>query len=141
MRHCRSGATSRAADWPRRREYFPTGTSAVFCLCALGAREELVGVSHECDHPAGVGELPVLTIPKVAARPTSLGVDRAVRDLVRASLAVYDLDLDRTRPDSPVVRAHGRLVFEWADVCDGWTVSQRTHLAITHETGGEIDSV
>ncbi len=55
--------------------------------------------------------------------------------------AVYELGLHWTRADSPVVRARGRLEFEWGDVCDGWTVSQRTHLAITHEDGGEIESV
>ncbi len=58
-----------------------------------------------------------------------------------AHRAVYDLVLGELRGDSPVVRAWGRLEFEWADVCDGWTVSQRTHLAIGNEDGGEIESI
>ncbi len=58
-----------------------------------------------------------------------------------AHRAVYDLGLGELRGDSRVVRAWGRLEFEWADVCDGWAVSQRTHLAISSEDGGEIESI
>jgi ABC-type hemin transport system substrate-binding protein len=35
--------------------------SATEIICALGASEELVGVSHECDHPPEVAGLPALT--------------------------------------------------------------------------------
>jgi hypothetical protein len=55
--------------------------------------------------------------------------------------AVYGLGLGETRGDSSVVRAWGQLEFEWADVCDGWAVSQLTHLAIDREDGGEIESI
>jgi iron complex transport system substrate-binding protein len=40
--------------------------SATEIICALGASQELVGVSHECDHPAEVAELPVLTCSRQA---------------------------------------------------------------------------
>ena len=36
----------------------PSGTELV---CALGMRDALVGVSHECDYPCGVEQLPRLT--------------------------------------------------------------------------------
>ena len=38
--------------------------SATEIVCALGARDLLVGRSHECDFPEDVKELPVLTSPK-----------------------------------------------------------------------------
>jgi hypothetical protein len=54
--------------------------------------------------------------------------------------AVYALDLGTARSDSSVTQARGRLEFEWDDVCDGWTVSQRTSLSVVHRTGGELSS-
>ena len=54
--------------------------------------------------------------------------------------AVYSLGLGTARSDSSVTQARGRLEFEWDDVCDGWTVSQRTSLTVLHRNGGEIDS-
>ena len=36
--------------------------SATEIVCALGAGQNLVGVSHECDHPPEVAGLPALTI-------------------------------------------------------------------------------
>ena len=36
--------------------------SATEIVCALGAGQDLVGVSHECDHPPEVAGLPALTI-------------------------------------------------------------------------------
>jgi len=35
--------------------------SATEIICALGARDALVAVSHECDWPADVSTLPVVT--------------------------------------------------------------------------------
>ena len=33
--------------------------SATEIVCALGLRDQLVGVTHECDYPAGVETLPM----------------------------------------------------------------------------------
>ena len=54
--------------------------------------------------------------------------------------AVYSLDLGTARGDSNVTQARGRLEFEWDDVCDGWTVRQRTSLSVVHRNGGEVNS-
>ncbi len=54
--------------------------------------------------------------------------------------AVYSLDLGTARGDSNVTQARGRLEFEWDDVCDGWTVRQRTFLRVVHRSGGEVNS-
>jgi hypothetical protein len=54
--------------------------------------------------------------------------------------AVYALELGHARIDSNVTQAEGRLEYEWDDVCDGWTVRQRTLLTLVHRTGQAIQS-
>lgn len=54
--------------------------------------------------------------------------------------AVYALDLGQARSDSNVTQAEGRLEYEWDDVCDGWTVRQRTLLTMMHRSGQSIQS-
>jgi iron complex transport system substrate-binding protein len=90
--------------------------SATEMVCAVGARDELVGVSHECDHPAGVASLPILTRPRRALPEPSADIDRAVRAILNDALAVYELELDelaRVDPDVVVTQ----------DLCDVCAVS------------------
>ena len=42
-----------------------------------------------------------------------------------AHRAIYDLGLERATSGSGIVGARGRLVMEWADTCDGFTLNQR----------------
>jgi len=54
--------------------------------------------------------------------------------------AIYGLALAKQEMGStPVVAARGKLEFEWADVCDGWAVRQRSRIIVTHQDGSEID--
>ncbi len=85
-------------------------------MCALGVRDELVGVSHECDHPPGVERLTVLTRPRRALPRGSGAIDRTVREIVRDALGVYEIDLDRLREAQPQV-----VVTQ--DLCDVCAVS------------------
>ena len=62
--------------------------------CALGLRERLVGVSHECDYPTDVVGLPVLTEPKLDPRGTSGDIDARVQEIVQEGLSVYRLNTD-----------------------------------------------
>ena len=81
--------------------------SATEMVCAVGARDELVGRSHECDHPAGLEHLPVLTRPRTTFPRKSADIDRAVRQLVDDALAVYELELDelaRVEPELVVTQ-------------------------------------
>jgi iron complex transport system substrate-binding protein len=90
--------------------------SATEVVCAVGARDDLVGVSHECDYPQGVGALPVLTRPRRELPRGSGAIDRAVRAIVQDALAVYEIDLQRleaARPDVIVTQ----------DLCDVCAVS------------------
>jgi iron complex transport system substrate-binding protein len=77
---------------PRIVSLLAAGTEMV---AALGAGDELVGVSHECDHPPEVvAGRPVLTSARVGPLPSSAGVDRTIRELVADALAIYDVDLE-----------------------------------------------
>lgn len=77
--------------------------SATEIVCALGARDDLVGRSHECDYPPSVSALPVLTRSRIAPLPGSSGeIDRAARVALREDLPIYDVDvelLSALRPD------------------------------------------
>ena len=68
-------------------------------VCALGARDELVGVTHECDCPASVTTLPSLTMSRIPEDATSAEIDALVSE-VGGSL--YELDtglLAELQPD------------------------------------------
>ncbi|MEE8506715.1 MAG: DUF1849 family protein [Kiloniellales bacterium] len=53
--------------------------------------------------------------------------------------AVYELTLGQTRANGTMSQARGTLEFEWADVCTGWTVSQRTQVRMATTEGQVID--
>jgi iron complex transport system substrate-binding protein len=77
---------------PRVVSLLPSATEIV---CALGAGDTLVGVSHECDHPAYVRDRPVLTRSRVDAAGASRAIDAAVRGALHGAadaLSVYTVD-------------------------------------------------
>lgn len=77
--------------------------SATEIVCQLGARSQLVGVSHECDHPAGVIGLPVLTCARCLSASDSAAIDRSVNEVLQDALAVYQIDVDKLRELDPDV--------------------------------------
>lgn len=90
--------------------------SATEIVCALGARDELVGRSHECDHPPGVEDVPVLTSARIGPLATSRAIDTAIREVLKDALAVYEIDIDGLRRAAPDV-----IVTQ--DLCDVCAVS------------------
>jgi iron complex transport system substrate-binding protein len=58
---------------------------------ALGCGDQLVGRSHECDHPPGVDALPVVTEPRTPVEGTSLQIDRQLRSILEQALSVYQV--------------------------------------------------
>jgi len=90
--------------------------SATEIVCALGAQAELVGVSHECDFPAGVEKLLVLTRTRRTLPRGSGAIDRAVRKILEDALTVYELDLPKLRETAPQI-----IVTQ--DLCDVCAVS------------------
>ncbi len=90
--------------------------SATEHVCALGGRATLVGVSHECNWPADVVGLPVLTRTRTSLGRESLAIDRSIRNLLTRAVAVYEVDVDAlaaVRPDVIVTQ----------DLCDVCAVS------------------
>jgi iron complex transport system substrate-binding protein len=79
-------------------------------VCALGRGDALVGVTHECDFPAGVERLPHLTTSRIPAAATSGEIDALVR---QHAGSLYELDeplLAALRPDLILTQ-------EQCDVC------------------------
>lgn len=68
--------------------------SATEIVCALGLQQYLVGVSHECDYPAGVAALPVVTNTAIPKGLDSKAIDEKVRELLQTNAALYHLNAD-----------------------------------------------
>lgn len=82
--------------------------SATEMLFALGVGDDVVAVTHECDHPAAVLELPRVTRDVLPGGLSSAEVDAAVRERTQAGSAIYELDaeaLHELRPDLIVTQA------------------------------------
>ena len=76
--------------------------SATEIVCALGARDELVGRSAECDYPASVLSLPAVMRPRAldGDRP-SREIDARVRSVRSTGESLYDLDIELLRSLRP----------------------------------------
>ena len=85
---------------PRIVSFLPAGTEIVH---ALGAGDELVGRSHECDFPSSVVALPVVSRPALKLDGASLEeIDRAVAERMETGASMYEIDevlLRDLRPD------------------------------------------
>ncbi len=75
--------------------------SATEIVCALGYADQLVGRSHECDHPAAVSDLPVCSRPRIRTDTSSAEIDRSVKSIVSRGLSVYEIDEDTLRALAP----------------------------------------
>lgn len=76
--------------------------SATEIACALGLRESLVGVSHECDFPEGVASLPRCSAPRIKTEAPSREIHEDLLARLRRGLSIYEVDfglLDRLKPD------------------------------------------
>jgi iron complex transport system substrate-binding protein len=76
--------------------------SATEILCAIGAGEDLVGITHECDYPEGVRSLPRVTSAALEQAGTSAEIDRHVKAALHAGSSLYNLDselLETLKPD------------------------------------------
>lgn len=62
--------------------------SATEIVCALGAENDLVGISHECDFPDAIRDRPVLTRSRIDVHGTSRAIDTAVREVITDALTL-----------------------------------------------------
>jgi iron complex transport system substrate-binding protein len=77
--------------------------SATEIVCALGLENQMVGRSHECDYPAPVARLPVLTEPKFNPEGLSAEVNQRVMTILADALSVYRVDAAKLRSLEPDV--------------------------------------
>jgi iron complex transport system substrate-binding protein len=75
--------------------------SATEIVCALDLEDQLVGVTHECDHPRGVEHKPKVTRTLIPADASSQRIDQLVREQLVDSKALYTLDFDTLRGLAP----------------------------------------
>ena len=68
--------------------------AATELVCALGARDALVAISHECDYPEDVALLPRVTTSALDRDASSRSIDAAVRTLASSGTPVFVLDAD-----------------------------------------------
>tara|TARA_Y100001970_G_C14206307_1_gene844209 strand:+ start:628 stop:1533 length:906 start_codon:yes stop_codon:yes gene_type:complete len=88
-------------------------SSATEIVCSLGCSELLVGISHECDFPKSITELPVCSKPKFDVDGSSIEVDNQVKSLLRNALSIYDIDdhlISELNPDVIITQSQ-------CDVC------------------------
>ena len=102
----------------------PSATEIVF---AVGAGDEVVGVSHECDYPEAARGLPVLTGSAVETRGLPQAeIDAAISSLLASGGSTYAIDVDRLRdlrPDLVITQA----------LCDVCAVSEGQVHRVVHE--------
>jgi iron complex transport system substrate-binding protein len=82
--------------------------SATEMLFALGIGDEVTAVTHECDYPEAVLDLPKVTRDVIGPGLPPAEIDRAVRELTEQGKAIYELDevaLRRLQPDLIVTQA------------------------------------
>jgi iron complex transport system substrate-binding protein len=82
--------------------------SATEIVCELGLGKDLVAVTHECDFPPFVRDLPKATRTLIPKDAPSAEIDALVRERLKGQRALYSLDLptlEALRPDLIVTQA------------------------------------
>lgn len=70
-------------------------------ICELGFEEQLVGRSHECDHPESIQELPALTNSSVKNTGDSKQIDRDIKSVLENGLSIFSVNASRLAEINP----------------------------------------
>jgi iron complex transport system substrate-binding protein len=76
--------------------------SATEILFAIGAGDDVAGVTHECDFPPQARDLPHVTSSALPHSTRAADIDRHVRNMLHGGSSIYHLDadlLERLQPD------------------------------------------
>ncbi len=87
--------------------------SATEILFAIGAGPEVVGVTHECDHPSAAADRPAVTRDLLPPGLSAAEIDAAVSTGIRDDHTIYALDTDALGAAAPDVVVAQQL----CDVC------------------------
>ena len=107
---------------PRIISLLPGATEIV---CALGAAESLVAISHECDYPPEITHLPRVSTSVVDSSASSHDIDAAVRRVAEGGLPQFALDAE------DIVRLAPTLIITQS-LCDVCAVSDGDVRDIAH---------
>src|SRR3954466_12212299 len=96
---------SRTSASSSRRQSLPCSVMRIVSLVphatellyALGLGDQVVGVTHECDHPTEARELPHVTRDVLPPGLSPSQIDAAVRERTERGEAIYALDTEQLR--------------------------------------------
>ncbi len=118
--------------------------SATEILFAIGAGPDVVGVTHECDYPAGARLLPQLTSSALPQAGSSAEIDRHVRRSLHAGSSLYHLDadlLERLAPDLIVTQELCKVCAVSYDIVDRAAKRLRSDPRIVSLEPSSLDDV
>ncbi|WP_144428214.1 cell envelope integrity EipB family protein [Azospirillum thiophilum] len=79
----------------------------------------------------------LLVASPALAQPAATSM-AAVGAKIQPHRAIYTMSLGSARNGSKVSDVRGRMMFEWADACDGWTTEQRFQLRFVYSEGDDM---
>ena len=83
--------------------------SATEIISFLGLKNQLVGVSHECDFPKEVKEIKKLTKTNIKTNISSFDINLQIEKILKNSLSVYEVDeksIKNIKPDVIITQDH-----------------------------------
>ncbi len=95
----------------------------LLCACAVQA-----AIASPLEQPPAASNA---ISPKAISTPVTVAPHRAV----------YNMTLGSVKNGSNVASVSGRMLFEWADVCDGWAVQQHLNLHFNYADETESNTV
>ena len=81
--------------------------SASEIICDLGLKKSLVAVSHECNYPASLNELPIITSSSIDNSLPQIQIDNLVRTKVAENKSLYEINdqlLNDLAPDTIITQ-------------------------------------
>jgi len=79
-----------------------------------------------------------VAIGAVSLSAVGTGDARSVE--LSAHRALYEITLESVRNGSEITDLSGRMMLEWADACDGWTVNQKVRMVLSHIGGPPLNN-
>jgi iron complex transport system substrate-binding protein len=70
-------------------------------ICALGYKDQLVGISHECDQPESITNLPKLTDSSVKNTGHSFEIDKNIKSLLKNGLSIFNVKAEKLSDINP----------------------------------------
>ena len=78
-------------------------------ICALGLKNNLVGISHECDNPKEILNLPIVSYPNIDTKASSKEIDSSVMHALSNNSSIYNINnelLKSLKPDFIFLQDH-----------------------------------